>query len=62
MCVTKNKNRSMGPVLIWPNITIVVNVVFQEILALTILQHILSSKSINVQKNVVISNIQVQMM
>ena len=25
----------MGPVLIWPNITIVVNAVFQEILTLT---------------------------
>ena len=28
------KNASMGPVLIWPNIPIVVNVLFQEILAL----------------------------
>ena len=29
------KNRSMGSVLTWPGITIVENVVFQEILALT---------------------------
>ena len=53
----------MGPVLIWPNITIVVNVVFQEILALTRLWHIVSSKMITVQKkkNIVISNIYIQM-
>ena len=42
----------LGLVLIWPNITIVVNVVFQKILALTILHHMGSSKRITVQKNV----------
>ena len=36
-------NRSMGPVLIWPNITIVVNVVF-EILTLTRVWYIVSSR------------------
>ena len=40
-----------GPVLIWPNIAIVANAVFQEILALRKLQHILSTKRIIVQKN-----------
>ena len=52
----------MSPVQIWPNIAIVINVVFQEILALTRLQHILSSNRIIVQKtDVVISMIQKQM-
>ena len=36
------KNRFIEPVLIWWNITIVVKVVFQEILVLTKLQHIAS--------------------
>ena len=38
------KNRPMGPVLIWSSTTIVVNVAFQEILALTRVKHIVSSK------------------
>ena len=46
-------NRHMGPVLIWPNITIVVNVVFLEISALTKLWHIVNSKGIIVLKRVV---------
>ena len=52
MCLqnlTYIQNRSMGPVLIWPNITIVVNVVFQEVLALTRVRHIISSKKAIVQ-------------
>ena len=56
------KNRFMGPVLIWLNITIVVNVVFYEILVLIRLRHIVSHKRVTVQKkNGVISNIQMQM-
>ena len=47
---SQNKNRSMGPVLIWSNITIVENAVFQETLALTKLQHTASSKRVIVQK------------
>ena len=50
----------MGPMLIWPNITKVIHVL-QEILALTSLGHIISSKRVIVQTiNVVISNIQMQ--
>ena len=49
----------MGPVMIWPN-TIVVANVFQEIMSLTTLQHTGSCRRKNVQKNVVISNIQMQ--
>ena len=45
---TKQK-RSIGHVLIWPNITIVVNV-FQEILALESVRHIVSSKRVIVQE------------
>ena len=51
----------MAPVLIWPNIAIVENVVFQEILALTKLQHTGSSKMVIVQKILEISNILMQM-
>ena len=42
------KSRSLGPLLIWTNITIVVNV-FQEILALMTVRHIVSSKRVTVQ-------------
>ena len=44
------KHSSTGPVLIWPDIRTVVNIVFQEILALTKLQHIITSKEVTVQK------------
>ena len=40
--VFNNKTRFMGPMLIWQNITIVVNVVLWEILALTRERHIQS--------------------
>ena len=43
----------------WPNIIIVVNV-FKEILAVTRVRHIVISKRVIVQKNVLISNIQMQ--
>ena len=47
MTQRKNENnRSTGPVLISPNITIVINVVFQDILELTRVRHTLSSKSV----------------
>ena len=42
----RDKNRFMGPVLIWPNITVVENIVFQEILALTRVRNIVNSKSL----------------
>ena len=49
----------MEPLLIWPNITIGLNGVFVEILALTRLRHMVCSKVENcADKNVVISNIQ----
>ena len=47
------KKRSMEPVLMWPNTTIVPNV-FQEILALTRVWN----KRVTVQKSVVIGNLQ----
>ena len=53
--------RSTRPVLIWPNITIVVNTIFQEILPLIKLQHILRCKRKIAHKNVVTGNIQMQM-
>ena len=40
----------MGPELIWPNMAISVNVMFQEILALTKIRHTVSSKRITGQK------------
>ena len=43
-------NRSRVPVLIWVNSTVVVHVVFQEILTLTRLQNIVTSKGVIVQK------------
>ena len=42
------KNWSMESEMIWPNITIGVNV-FEEILVLTRVWHIVSSKKLNVQ-------------
>ena len=51
----------MGPELIRRNIAIGVNVIFEDIFALTTVRHIVSSKSIFVHVNVVISNIQMQM-
>ena len=53
-------NRPMEPVAIWPNITIVVKAVLQKIPVLTKLQHIVSNNRVTVQKNVVISNIHMQ--
>ena len=44
------KNRSIGPVLIWPNITIAV--AFQEILALMRVRHIVSSKRVVMQEKI----------
>ena len=49
-----------GHVRIWPNITIIVKVVLREILALTRLQYIVSSKKIIMQKNIVLSSTQMQ--
>ena len=43
------KNRSMAPLLIWLNISIAVNAVFQEILALARIRHTVSSKRVIVQ-------------
>ena len=51
----------MGPVLIWPNITISVYVVFQEILALTRVRHMVSSERVTADTNVAISNILMQL-
>ena len=42
---------SMGLMMIWPNITIVVNVIFQEILALTRVRYTVSSVRGIVQTN-----------
>ena len=41
---------SMGLALMWPNITIVVNVVFLEILALARARQIVNRKRVMVQK------------
>ena len=43
--------RARGPVLIWPNMTIAENV-FQEILPLTKIQHVVSSKRVTEQKKI----------
>ena len=52
---------SIGHLLIWSNITAVVNVVFQEIVVLATVRHKVISKRVTVQKkNVIISNIQMQ--
>ena len=53
------KNRFMGPVLILASVIIVMNVVFQEILELKRVRHIVSSKRVTVQikESLVISNI-----
>ena len=59
-CTSILKGRSLGPVLILPNITIVVKVVFQDKLAMT-KYDIVSYMRIIVQKNAVIANIQIQM-
>ena len=48
------KNRSMGPLLIWPYITIVVNVIFEEIVILIIVRHIVSSRRTILQKKTVV--------
>ena len=42
--VDNKNNMSIGPGLIWPNITIGVNAIFEEILALAWVRHIVSSK------------------
>ena len=42
------KERSVRSLLLWPNISIVVNVVFQEILSLTRVRHTVSSKRVTV--------------
>ena len=47
--IKEQKKRSMAPVLIWPNITEVVNIVFQEILALTTVRQRVNSKRVIVQ-------------
>ena len=44
----------------WLNITITVQVIFQKIFALIRVRHIVSSKRVIVQKNVIFSNIQRQ--
>ena len=44
-----SKNRSMSPELIWTNITIGVNVVFEDKLALMTARYILISKRVIVQ-------------
>ena len=56
------KNRSTEPVLIWRNITLVVNVVFDEIIGID--KSKVHGKQLEgncAGKNVVISNIQMQM-
>ena len=55
-------NRFKGPVLTWPNVTLVLNIVFQDILALTKVRPIVSSKRVIVHKNVLITNIQMQLL
>ena len=47
--------------MIWPNITTVVNVVFQVILVLTKILHMGSSNRVTAQKKQVISKEQMQM-
>ena len=42
----------MGPVLIWPNIIISVNVEFEKILAVTRVRHIESTKGLTVQMTI----------
>ena len=49
---TYKKNRSMGPELIWPDITIDMSVVFEDILALTRVRHLVISKRIIVQTQI----------
>ena len=39
----------MGPMLIWPNITIVVNIAPQDVLATMSVRHTVSSKRVTVQ-------------
>ena len=57
----RSKNRSMEPMLIWPNIMTAVSE-FKDILALTRLQHIVCSKRVIVRKKyLVLNNIQMQM-
>ena len=56
------KKCSTEPVLIWPNIAIVEDLIFQEIVILARLKHIVSSEMLKyADKNVVISNVQMQM-
>ena len=55
------KNLPRDLVLIWPNITAVVNAVFWDMLALTKVRYVINSKSVIVQKKtLVIRNIQIQ--
>ena len=42
----------MGLVLIWPNITVVVSVAFQEVLVLTRVKNIVSSKRVIMQTKI----------
>ena len=59
--IRATKNRLLGHVLFWPHTTIIVNVVLQEIFALTRVKHIIGSKRVTVGKMVDIGNIQMQM-
>ena len=43
------KIRFMGPMLIWPNITIVANVVFQEVSVMTRVRYTVIIKRVTVQ-------------
>ena len=54
------KNTSKRPMLIWPNITIVVNILIQEMLALTSKAHMKQYEGGCAHKNEVISNIKMQ--
>ena len=56
----RQENMSMGPVLIWVSITIVVNVPLQDIGIDKSNAHS-KKKEGNCRKNVVVSNIQIQM-
>ena len=51
----------IGPELIWPNIAIHVNAIFQKIFALRRVKQIVHSKEEGINKNVTIGMMQMQM-
>ena len=55
------KNRSLGSVLIWWHRIAILNVVFEKVFVLKRLRYIVRSERVTEHKNVVITNIQMQM-